>query len=70
MIKPPVNSIKKAILNYKSYISQHKCHIPFTPEVNSQGGGGGTSISGGRGAWPQIFPLKFLLEPQILPPKI
>ena len=24
----------------------------------------------GRGAWPQNLPLKFLLEPQILPPKI
>ena len=35
---------------------------------------GGTSIlggwGGGGGAWPQILPLKFLLEPQILPPKI
>ena len=31
---------------------------------------GSTSILGGRGAWPQILPLKFLLEPQILPPKI
>ena len=30
---------------------------------------GGTSILGGRGAWPQNLPLKFLLEPQILPPK-
>ena len=30
----------------------------------------GTSILGGRGAWPQNLPLKFLLEPQILPPKI
>ena len=29
---------------------------------------GGTSILGGRGAWPQNLPLKFLLEPQILPP--
>ena len=25
---------------------------------------------GGGGAWPQNLPLKFLLEPQILPPKI
>ena len=31
---------------------------------------GGTSILEGRGAWPQNLPLKFLLEPQILPPKI
>ena len=30
----------------------------------------GTSILGGRGAWPQNLPLKFLLEPKILPPKI
>ena len=30
---------------------------------------GGTFIFGGRGAWPQNLPLKFLLEPQILPPK-
>ena len=30
---------------------------------------GGTSILGGRGAWPQNLPLKFLLEPQSLPPK-
>ena len=30
---------------------------------------GGTSIVGGQGAWPQNLPLKFLLEPQILPPK-
>ena len=36
-------------------------------EVSTQGG---TSILGGRGAWPQILPLKFLLEPQILRPKI
>ena len=35
--------------------------------VRSQGG---TSISGGRGAWPKNLLLKFLLEPQILPPKI
>ena len=32
-------------------------------------GGGGTSISGGRGTWPQNLPPKFLLEPQILPQK-
>ena len=31
---------------------------------------GGTSILGGRGAWPQNLPLKLLLESQILPPKI
>ena len=31
---------------------------------------GGTPMLGGRGAWPKILPLKFLLEPQILPPKI
>ena len=33
---------------------------------------GGMSIVGGqgRGRWPQNLPLKFLLEPQILPPKI
>ena len=30
---------------------------------------GGTSILGGRGAWPQTLLPKFLLEPQILPPK-
>ena len=33
--------------------------------------GGGTSVLGGQaGAWPQNLPLKFLLEPQILPAKI
>ena len=31
---------------------------------------GSTSILGGRGTWPQNLSLKFLLEPQILPPKM
>ena len=32
--------------------------------------GRGTSTLGGQGAWPQNLPLKFVSEPQILPPKI
>ena len=39
MIKPPANSIKKAILNYKSYISQHKWHILHTLSKFPGGGG-------------------------------
>ena len=69
IIKPPANSIKKAILNYKSYISQHKCHILHTWSKFP----GGTSILGGRGEGglaPNFASAEFLLEPQILPPKI
>ena len=36
----------------------------------SNPGGEGTSISEGRGAWPQTLLPKFLLEPQIFPPQI
>ena len=43
----------------------------FTPNcLDTYISPGGTSRLGGRGAWPQNSPLKFLLEPQILPPKM
>ena len=74
------SSRSKGTVNHKSgqfYGIQvnHQFELVFLTDghANLQGqypGPGGTSILGSRGAWPQDFPLKFLLEPQILPPKI
>ena len=51
----------------KKFQTSQPCEVRRSGQVTTQGG---TSIFGGWGAWPQNLPLKFLLEPKILPPKI
>ena len=66
---PPPFSGRNSLTGHKKETSHvpYQCHQPLSSSMPPRGV---LSCQAIGGAWPQNLPLKFLLEPQILPPKI